>query len=142
MTELLTALFIAWPLIYGVIAVHEIGHFVPAFVLGQPVTRVEIGEGPRLSFFWRGICFRFGILPWGGKCVRAWPSKVRWKNATVTAGGPTANFICGVLAWRVAHDFAAVSIVMGVLNLVPRNGSDGQKLLQEIRRDRAGRLVR
>ena len=107
------------------------------------VSRFEIGDGPKIySFIWRGICFNFHLLPFGGSVHRVWASKKKWKNITIIAGGPIANIICAVAFWNIFRDFAAISLVMGVFNLIPRKEFDGYNILMEFARDKEGVLVR
>lgn len=128
--------------IYTILFIHELGHFLPAYFLRQPVSKFIIGEGPLLrSFHWQGVRFDFYLLPFGGSVWRVWPSKCRWKNISISAGGPGANLICAALFWK--SDFATMSLIVGAMSLIWWwDDSDGQHILQEFQRDRKGVLVR
>lgn len=136
----------ALALIYTILLIHELGHFLPAYFLRQPVSKFIIGEGPFLyACVWKGIRFEFYTIPFGGSVHRVWPSKTRWKNAVISGGGPAANLICAALFWQSdwKNAFASMSLIMGCCNLIWWwDGSDGQHILQELRRTPQGVLTR
>lgn len=128
--------------------VHELGHLAAAFALRFPVIGMTIGDGPELySIAPRGIRIRFHLLPITGQIKVAFMSKRHWKNIVVAAAGPTVNLVMAVpllmLTERgtLLHNIGVASLVVGLGNLLPRKGWDGDLIKKEIQLWRQRRQV-
>lgn len=103
-------------LLGGVIAVHELGHFLCAKYVGARVDVFSIGFGPKLlSKVWRGTEYCLALVPLGGyvkiygqdkeeladdpnpQPENALCNKGLWQRILVYVGGPGFNFILAVL---------------------------------------------
>jgi hypothetical protein len=93
---------------FGVL-VHEEGHLLAARLLGYDA---------RLTWRWQGP----GV-EWSGARAR-----VR-DRALVTAAGPAASAVAGVVLWPLFWPFAVLVAMVGVAQLVPLPYSDGARLL-------------
>jgi hypothetical protein len=134
------------------IAVHELGHYAFARLMGMRVTHVQVGcfECAPQS---RGIRVRISKSRrpgYAGHVIAfADPSRsIRAAHLVMTAGGATANFIAaGVFGlagtlWTGAIPilclmFATTNLVLGMINLVPHRGkvpNDGYLLVRLLRR--------
>jgi len=125
-------------LVYAVIVIHEMAHFLVAYNLGLAVASCELGTGPALWHRqWKGINFNVRLFPWEGKVRMAFTSRKKWKNLSFIAAGPAANILTFLALWTPgsqASDFASISLLVGLLNLNPFwNGSDGQHIWRLIR---------
>jgi Zn-dependent protease len=95
-----------------VILLHEAAHIVAARTLGIHIKRIGVS--------WKGIYIvRECGTPLG--------------NMLTTLAGPFANLFLA-FAWPVSHEFAVVSLIFGVINLVPFAGSDGQRAFTQLAR--------
>lgn len=104
-------------MIGGLIAIHELGHFLLARWMGVHVTEFAIGVGPRI-FAWKGRQKRpdlppteyvLGLLPFGGYVKMlgydpsesvepalasvSFPHKAVWRRFLIMAAGPAFNLI-------------------------------------------------
>lgn len=86
------------------LVIHELGHIVTALCLGLKIRRVGIS--------WKGPYI-----------VRE--SGAPFQNALVTFAGPLANLITAALCHG---DLRLYGLVLGLTNLIPAWGSDGQRL--------------
>lgn len=126
-----------------VVASHEFGHFAMAVVLRQPVSSVRIGYGPPLwSIQRRGIHLRVFMLPFDGAVTLAFRSKKRWKNIAVIAAGPAVNIITAAVVIPLSapdtmlRTFAAISLMVGIFNLLPVKGRDGSQIWKMLKAPR------
>ena len=138
----------------GAILVHESGHAIFGVALGMKLRAFIIGpfqfhvvEG-RWTFEFRltqimAVSGAAGLAPVD-------PEQSRWNEITMIAAGPLSNLFTGVIAaafaysavaspWRPFWDwfalFASVSLVTGIINLLPIQAgvgmySDGASILQ------------
>lgn len=101
---------IAAILIFGLlIAVHELGHFATAKLLGVSVEEFSIGMGPLLWSRQKGeTLYSLRALPIGGFCAlegedeesddpRAFGRARAWKKFLILVAGAAMNFLVGVL---------------------------------------------
>lgn len=100
------------------VAIHELGHMLPALWFGMKVEKYYIGFPPKIfSFVRKGIEFGLGAIPLGGfvkisgmidesldtKNLDAAPqpwefrAKPAWQRLVVMLGGVTVNFVFGVI---------------------------------------------
>jgi len=83
---------------------HELGHAAAGMLAGHRIFSVEIGKGAAfLEFKWLGSRWRFGALPVGG-LVMGMPRRPdcpRLRRALFIAGGPAANAILALIAWKL-----------------------------------------
>lgn len=97
-------------LMFGVlIAVHELGHFSAAKLLGVKVNEFSIGMGPAIVQKQRGeTVYSLRCIPIGGFCAmegedeetgdpRAFTSQKPWKRAVILVAGSFMNFVLGFL---------------------------------------------
>ena len=87
------------------IAIHELGHFFAAKLMGVKVNEFAIGMGPKiLTKQGKETLYSLRLLPLGGFCAmdedeakendpRAFTSKKRWKRALILFAGSLANII-------------------------------------------------
>lgn len=134
-------------LAYIVLIVHELGHFAIAYVLGMPVSSFELGTGPRLfQFLWKGIWFRFYLLPVSGFVKTCWLSKKRWKNVALFLAGPIANLMFAFVLYAITGQLngmdpmerlLCMSLIVGFVNLMPLHfwgmDSDGLQILRQFK---------
>jgi hypothetical protein len=131
------------------IAVHELGHALAAWMCGWEVGGIAIGQGkPLAQFSVRGVPVRVGRVPLGGFVAIA-PRhlrQVRLRSAFIYFMGPGATLLAlgaivlafgparlmtpahdlGLAAWQAV----AAAIVLGALaNLLPRYASQGDPIL-------------
>ncbi|HKW74558.1 MAG TPA: hypothetical protein VJN64_03465 [Terriglobales bacterium] len=130
------------------VVVHEIGHFLLAWLAGFRLVRESSGELGGLSHKLSGSEVRiFGLL-------RLHPMKMenlRHRLLLISAGGPLASLLVAVVveeisfsqpAWLIncVHFLAACSVLLGVAALLPdlnRSGkfSDGARMLMLAKND-------
>jgi Zn-dependent protease len=95
--------------LWGLLAMvlHEAGHLLAAAALGIRIKSVALR--------WKGLC-----------TVReAGPPD---KNLLVSLAGPCANVLL-LLVWPLSHRFGLANICFAAVNLLPINGSDGDRAL-------------
>jgi len=122
------------------IAVHEIGHFAAAKMLGVKVTEFAIGMGPKiLKKQGKETLYSLRALPFGGFCAmegqdeklddpRAFTSQKRWRRIVILAAGSAANFIAAfvvvVILTSGVGGFVGTTIT-GLLDEFPNQGEQG-----------------
>jgi len=91
------------------IAIHELGHFTAAKLLGVRVNEFAIGMGPRLlKKQGKETVYSLRALPFGGFCAlegdndvsedpRAFISQKRWRRIIILAAGSIANFVAAFI---------------------------------------------
>ena len=95
---------------FGVlIAIHEIGHFTAAKLLGVRVNEFAIGMGPKiLKKQGKETLYTWRALPFGGFCAlgeddgkaddpRSFLAQKRWRRIVILAAGAVANFIAAFI---------------------------------------------
>ncbi|MGA8041903.1 MAG: M50 family metallopeptidase [Terracidiphilus sp.] len=93
-----------------VMMLHEMGHLMAAFVLGLRVRGVGIN--------WKGLYMVRETGPLGS-------------NLLVSLAGPVANLLLALLWYRAAL-FSLANLCFGLVNLLPIQGSDGDRILGSI----------
>lgn len=94
-----------WALIAALL--HEIGHLAAVLILGGSPERIETGIA--------GLCI---FIP------------ERYRTAPVFVAGPAANILTAVIFAPLSPRFAAINIIMGLMNLFPAPPLDGGELMQ------------
>ncbi len=104
----------------GAAVLHESGHMLAAFFLGIPLRSLDIG------MFGASLKVRGSLI--------SYP-----KEFLLCAAGPAMNFLSAVLVCAFSEHrgyysecgewFASVSMMLGVLNLMPAEGFDGGRML-------------
>lgn len=120
---------------YCTIAAHEFGHFIADCIFVKPSICVNVGRGRMLlEFNLRGVWFRFRWWPDTGN-VAGWVSARAWVNAAIIAAGPLANAICAMVSVKIWPMFAAISMLVVILNLWPDDEGvgDGVQMVKWIR---------
>ena len=97
-------------LLFGLlIAVHELGHFIAAKLMGVRVEEFAIGMGPKVFSRQKGeTAYSLRALPIGGFCAmagedeqsddpRAFSAKPAWKRLVILVAGAFMNFVTGLL---------------------------------------------
>ena len=90
------------------IAVHELGHFTAAKLLGVRVNEFAIGMGPKLlKKQGKETLYSLRALPFGGFCAmdedtasddpRAFTAQKRWRRVVILAAGGIANLLAAVI---------------------------------------------
>ncbi|MDR1589909.1 MAG: M50 family metallopeptidase [Oscillospiraceae bacterium] len=95
---------------FGVlIAIHELGHFAAAKLLGVKVNEFAIGMGPKLlQKQGRETLYSLRAIPLGGFCAmegededvpdpRSFTAQRRWKRVVILAAGSVMNFLLGLV---------------------------------------------
>jgi len=132
---------IAAILIFGfLIAVHELGHFATAKLLGVQVNEFSIGMGPLLWSRERGeTLYSLRALPIGGFCAmegedeesdnpRAFGQAKAWKKFIILAAGAAMNFLVGVLlclALNAQSQAFITPVIVGFAEGFPLQGEQG-----------------
>lgn len=96
-----------WALVAALL--HEMGHLAAVLILGGSPERIETGAA--------GLCI---TIP------------ERYRTAPIFAAGPVANILTAVVFAPLSPRFAAINIIMGLMNLFPTPPLDGGKLMQLI----------
>lgn len=99
---------IFWPWLAAAF-LHELGHALTALAMGGHVNRLRFGFGD--------ICMELSPLP-------------RRRLVWVTAAGPVVNLVCGAALRQIWPVFAAISLLLGLFNLLPLPVLDGGRLIQ------------
>ena len=90
------------------IAIHELGHFTAAKLLGVKVNEFAIGMGPKiLRKQGKETLYSLRLLPFGGFCAmdedvasedpRAFTAQKRWRRVVILAAGGIANLIAAFI---------------------------------------------
>ena len=135
-------MFVAIAIIaFGIlIAVHELGHFAAAKLLGVRVNEFAIGMGPKiLKRQGKETLYSLRLLPFGGFCAmegvdeesndeRSFSLQKRWKRVVILASGGIMNFIAAfiivvVLVSGMTH-FGGTTIVH-IRDEFPNQGEHG-----------------
>jgi Zn-dependent protease len=102
---------------------HEAGHFLVAKLNGTSCSAI-------------GFCFR------GAYLRRERASGVA--EIAISSAGPLVNIVLAVVLWEKAGLFAwlaQMNAILALLNLIPFRGSDGQRILANLRELGRGRAV-
>jgi Zn-dependent protease len=108
-------------LLLGIIAMafHEAGHLLAAPLVGIKIKTI-------------GLCWK------GLYTVReAGPP---WKNLLVSLAGPAVN-VALLACWHWSHNFGLANLCFSFFNLLPLEGSDGDRIWQCVRKIRRERLA-
>ena len=121
------------------IAIHELGHFTAAKLLGVKVNEFAIGMGPKLiKKQGKETLYSLRALPFGGFCAmdedvasddpRAFTAQKRWRRVVILAAGGIANiiaaFIIVLLLISGMSGFAGTTIVE-LADGFPNDGANG-----------------
>lgn len=132
--SLCAALLQGWAHLFVVMALHEAAHALAHTMLGGRVTELHLG-GHR----WQWGRLRLGLRPWRGRVHYDPGFRLSLpQRMLVTAAGPAANLLLAGLGLLLASHFpspmlfclATLSLVVGVLNLLPVLHFDGRRLLE------------
>ena len=121
------------------IAVHEVGHFTAAKLLGVRVNEFAIGMGPKI--LWRKgkeTLYSLRVFPFGGYCAmdedtasddpRAFTAQKRWRRVVILAAGGAANFLAAFIIILILvagmKGFAGTTITR-LEETFPNNGENG-----------------
>lgn len=104
----------------GAAVLHESGHMLAALVLGVPLRSLDVG------LFGASLKVRGSLI--------SYP-----KEFLLCAAGPAMNFVCAAAVCILSEHrgyytecgewFASVSLMLGILNLMPAEGFDGGRML-------------
>jgi Zn-dependent protease len=125
-------------------ALHEFGHATAAYARGFRVISIVIGPVFVTRAARKG--FRLGVRPallggWVLSAPRRWDGDRRYlrDKAWVVAAGPAVSLVVGAVGlllsrpWTVLWEWSVISLVIGVVTLIPMRypkgrSSDGEKL--------------
>jgi len=124
---------------FGVlIAIHEIGHFSAAKLLGVRVVEFAIGMGPKiLKKQGKETLYSLRLLPFGGFCAfdaeededpRAFTMQKRWRRVVILVAGSAANLVASFIIIVLLTSSATWFIGTTITNLVdgfPNEGEHG-----------------
>ncbi len=102
------AVIVTWLYIIFAAVLHEFGHALVCLLFGLKVKRIGLS---RKGFY----------------TAREASANPRI-NAWIAAAGPMANLVSAAL-WPIAPKFAQVSLMLGLIMLMPAKDSDGAKLI-------------
>ena len=120
------------------IAVHELGHFTAAKLLGVRVHEFAIGMGPKLLKKQGGeTLYTLRALPFGGFCAmdedvasddpRSFGAQKRWRKILILAAGGIANLIAALIIIVVLvsrmYGFGGTTLI-GFAEESPNEGAD------------------
>ena len=121
------------------IAVHELGHFTSAKLLGVRVNEFAIGMGPKLlKKQGKETLYTLRALPFGGFCAmgeddeaedeRSFPIQKHWKKIVILASGGIANLIAAFIIVTVLSmgmsSFGGTTVT-GLFDGFPLEGENG-----------------
>ena len=121
------------------IAVHELGHFTAAKLMGVRVNEFAIGMGPKiLKKQGKETLYSLRALPFGGFCAmdedcapedaRSFTAQKRWRRVVILAAGGVANllaaFIIIIILVAGMKGFAGTKI-MDLVDGFPNKGEQG-----------------
>lgn len=128
-------------LLFGfLVAVHELGHFLAAKLLGVRVNEFAIGMGPALWKRQRGETqYSLRVFPVGGYCAmegeddasddpRAFGVQPIWKRLIILCAGAFMNFVTGLLLILLLYAGAksfATPVIAGFMDGFPLVGEQG-----------------
>jgi len=128
-------------LAFGIlIAVHEVGHFTAAKLLGIRVDEFAIGMGPKLlKKQGKETLYSLRLLPFGGFCAmgedegesddpRAFTSQRGWRRIVVLAAGAIANFVVAfivIMALTSGSENFAGTTITKLVDGFPNEGVEG-----------------
>ena len=125
------------------IAVHELGHFTSAKLLGVRVNEFAIGMGPKLlKKQGKETLYTLRALPFGGFCAmgeddepedeRSFPVQKHWKRVVILASGAIANLIAAFIIVVIVvfvtigvSDYLAGTMITGFFDGFPLEGANG-----------------
>jgi hypothetical protein len=120
---------LAWMFVpYIVIAAHEFGHWIAAWLARVPTmgTVVHIGVGPHIGV--DGGRVRLGLLPGGGRVALA-VVPGRWPRIVIALGGSAGNAVLGIVLAIIGTQMqntpvwiglpALASLAVAVASLIP-----------------------
>lgn len=104
----------------GAATLHELGHVLAAVMLGIPMRSLDVGA------FGASLRVRGSLIPYP-------------KEFLLCAAGPAMNLLAAAATVAISERrgyfsetgewFAAVSLMLGILNLMPAEGFDGGRML-------------
>ena len=128
-------------LLFGfLIAIHELGHFATAKLLGVRVNEFAIGMGPALISRQRGETkYSLRLFPAGGYCAmegedeasddpRAFNRQAVWKRFVILVSGATMNFLAALLILMILLSGAGGFVtneIAGFADGFPLQGESG-----------------
>jgi Zn-dependent protease len=109
-------------LLLGIIAMafHEAGHLVAALLVGIKIKTVGLR--------WKGL---YTVREAGPPA----------KNIVVSLAGPGVNLVLLLACWQWSHSFGLANLCFSFFNLLPLEGSDGDRIWQcsrQIKREKRG----
>ena len=119
------------------IAVHELGHFTAAKLLGVRVNEFAIGMGPKI-FKKQGkeTIYTLRLLPFGGFCAmeedtkavdsRSFNAQKRWKRVIILFAGGFANFIAAFIIIVILFAGARGFVGTTITDIAPGFPHEGQ----------------
>ncbi|MDR2356590.1 MAG: M50 family metallopeptidase [Oscillospiraceae bacterium] len=122
------------------VAIHELGHFAAAKLIGVKVNEFAIGMGPKLlQKQGRETLYSLRAIPLGGFCSmegedeevpdpRSFTAQPRWKRIIILAAGSAMNFLLGlviVIAIFSNLDHMGGTTVVGFDDAFPHSGESG-----------------
>jgi len=149
--------WVQWVVVIGLATLlHEAGHAFTGIALGMKLRAFVVGpfQFRAVEKRWRFAFRPTQLLAFSGAAglVPLDPNESRWNEVAVIAAGPFVNLLTGAIAGALAYSaagapwaslweyfalFATVSLVAGVVNLIPLRPeglySDGARILQILR---------
>jgi len=124
---------------FGIILIHELGHFIAARIFKMNVEEFSIGMGPRL-FKYRGkhTLFSFRLLPIGGAVQlgedlesddpNSFRNKPVWQRMIVIVAGAVMNLILGLIVCIISVNISE-NIATTQVSLFDKNSVSSEKLM-------------
>lgn len=93
------------------LTLHELGHIIMTYVLGEKISILK-------------------ILPIGFSCKLKNQNKIQTnKMLKILIAGPAVNFITAGLVFYWTQEFATINFLLGIFNLLPLFELDGMRII-------------
>ncbi len=97
------------PWIFAVI-IHEMGHFAAALLFGAKIEKMVIEiTGAKMSFCGKLLSYKEELF--------------------IALSGPLVNFFTSAVSFEAYSDLSEISLMLGIINLIPAPGFDGCRIL-------------
>jgi regulator of sigma E protease len=122
------------------VAIHELGHFIAAKLLGVKVNEFAVGMGPKLLHRQgRETVYSLRAIPLGGFCAmegedeeasspRSFTAQRRWRRVIILIAGSAMNFLMGLIILITLYsnlEYTVGNTIMQLDDAFPNDGERG-----------------